>query len=91
MTDEFFEEIRPDQEAAAALHQQNTAKILNTLRNLQHDVDMSLAEHTDSKKRLDAFIAAVMRLDPSERPKIAEITEVLGIVRGRLYQIRGPK
>lgn len=91
MSDQFFEDIRPDQEKAARLHQQNNEKILSTLRSLQAEVDQTHNLHTQAKERLDAFIASIMRLDPSERPKIIEITEVLGIVRGRLYQIRGPK
>lgn len=91
MTEQFFEEIRADQQESARLHQLSTDKMLATLRALQREVDQTHNLHTQAKERLDAFIASIMLLEPHERPKISEITEILGIVRGRLYQIRGPK
>ena len=91
MSDQFFEDIRPDQEKAALLHQQSTDKILSTLRSLQAEVDQTHKLHTQAKERLDQFIAAIMHLDPSNRPKILEITKIVRLERGRLYQIRGPK
>lgn len=91
MTDESFEEIRADSDEVARLRGATTERILNTLRVLQAGVDETHNLHTQAKVRLDTFIAAVMRLDPSERPLIAEMTAIVRLERGRLYQIRGPR
>lgn len=62
--------------------------ILLTLHHLAWTEQSTSDRHAEAKTKLDAFIKQVMELPATERPTGAEMSDVIGRDRRRLYQIR---